>query len=507
MGGERLLMTRRHFGAAALGGASFGRLPAFQATPPKNILWIMTDQHRAGALGSSGDPVAKTPALDSLARSGTSFDNAYCTNPVCAPSRASLLTGLYTHHHEAWNNATPMPFHVRTIAHYLGRAGYMSALIGKMHFVDAQTHGFDFRLDFNDWLQYLGPKTQLFADEVGKPNSGSGLPEIDALWRDFGDPWAGHRERDGRLGLVPVGRVSKLAEQDHFESFVTRESVRFLKNHARKQPFLLIASYLKPHDPFMPAERFARMFSKNDMKVPPTWGKTDLSSVPAEIRNSIEKDWITPELLNSPENVKQRIAYYYANLAQADAAIGELLRALEDQGLARDTIVMYTSDHGEMLGDHGLWQKMVFYEPAVRVPLIFRVPGLTRPDTRNRTLVSLASVLPTLLELCRVPDGEFDEGSLVGDLQEPAKERAATVYSEYALRTPRAKYMIREKQFKYCFYVNDTPELYNLETDPDEMRNLAASPASQETVERMRERLFAWRRPPEIGMPPAARPR
>lgn len=498
-------MTRRHFGSAAAGAAALRKLPALQPpSSPRNILWIMTDQHRAGALGSSGDPVARTPALDSLARAGTCFENAYCTNPVCAPSRASLLTGLYTHHHEAWNNATPMPFHVRTIAHHLGKAGYLSALIGKMHFVDAQTHGFDYHLEFNDWLQYLGPKAQLFADEVGKPNSGSGLPQIPALWHESGDPWAGHREADGRLGLAAVGRVSKLAEQDHFESFVTRESVRFLKNHGARQPFLLIASYLKPHDPFMPAERFARMFPKDEMKLPATWGKTDLASVPAEIRNSIEHDWITPELLNSPDNVKQRIAYYYANLAQADAAIGDLLAALDNLGLAKDTIVMYTSDHGEMLGDHGLWQKMVFYEEAVRVPLMFRVPGFTKAGTRCRTLVSLASVAPTLLDLCQVKDGKFDDRSLVEDLREPGRERAATVYSEYALRTPRAKYMIREKQFKYCFYVNDTPELYNLQTDPSEMENLAGTPGGRDTAQQLQERLFAWRKPPEIGMRPAA---
>ena len=498
-------MTRRHFGSAAIGGSAFpGMSWLQQPSAPRNILWIMTDQHRASALGSSGDPVAKTPALDALARSGTCFENAYCTNPVCVPSRASLLSGLYTHHHKTWNNATPMPFQVKTIAHHLAKSGYMSALIGKMHFVDAQTHGFDYHLDFNDWMQYLGPKAQLFADEVGKPNSGSGLPQIDALWKDYGDPWAGHREADGRRGLVPVGRVSKLAEQDHFESFVTRESVRFLKNHGKKQPFLLIASYLKPHDPFMPAERFARMFSKDDMKIPSTWGKTDLSRVPAEIRTSIENDWISPELLNSPDNVKQRIAYYYANLAQADAAIGDLLRAAEELGLGQDTIVMYTSDHGEMLGEHGLWQKMVFYEPAVRVPLMFRVPGLTRAGTRCRTHVSLASVLPTLLDLCGVKEGTFDGPSLAGDLREPEKERATTVFSEYALQSPRAKYMIREGRFKYCYYVNDTPELYDLESDPDEMQNLAGTPAGRDTAEKMQERLFAWYRPPEIGMRPAA---
>src|SRR5687767_10256690 len=230
-------ITRRNFAAwFATLSASRPATAAQTSARPKNILWLMTDQHRPGALGIDGSRVAKTPWLDELARSGVRFDNAYCTNPVCVPSRASLLTGLYTHNHRAWNNGTPWPFDIKTIAHCLGRAGYMSALIGKMHFVDAQTHGFDYRLDFNDWYQYLGPKAKLYAEELSRANSGSGMPQIDDLWRDAGDPWRGVRELDDRQGFVHVGRISKLAETDHFDSFVARESVRFLKNHGKK-PF------------------------------------------------------------------------------------------------------------------------------------------------------------------------------------------------------------------------------------------------------------------------------
>ena len=495
------MITRRQLAGAAAGlaGGWSPKAAAQSGARPRNILWLMSDQHRPGALGVNGNPVAHTPNLDQFARESTRFDHAYCTNPVCVPSRASLLTGLYTHHHRTWNNATPWPFENRTIAHHLGPAGYMSALIGKMHFVDAQTHGFDYRLDFNDWIQYLGPKTKLFADEVGKRNSGSGLPQIDDLWRDFGDPWAGAREPDGRKGLAAVGRVSKLAERDHFESFVTRESIRFLEQHGKRQPFLLIASYLKPHDPFMPAERFARMFSPGVMKVPETWGKVDLERVPAEIRESILNDRITPELRNNPEGVRQRIALYYANLAQMDDNVGAVLRALRETGLDRDTIVMYTTDHGEMLGEHGLWQKMVFYEPSVGVPLIFRVPGLTQPGARCGSLVSQASVVATLLELCGVAvPGSLDGDSLVSYLREPGRAGDAPVYSEYALASRRAKYMVRRGDWKYCFYVSDTPELYDLKSDPLEMRNLAGEPAHEAKLTEMRERLFAWHRPAEL---------
>src|SRR5579872_6513362 len=214
-------MTRRQFLSSTAGGAA-AMLSGPRSTGqkrPKNVLLLMSDQHKPHALGVDGDPVAHSRNLDALARAGMRFDHAYCTNPVCVPSRASLLTGLYTHHHHAYNNGTPWPLEIKTAAHYFRNAGYNTALIGKMHFVDAQTHGFDYHLDFNDWYQYLGPKTKLYADEVGRAFPGDGHPQIRSLWRDIGDPWQSVYERDGRQGSTHLGRTSKIAEADHFESF------------------------------------------------------------------------------------------------------------------------------------------------------------------------------------------------------------------------------------------------------------------------------------------------
>jgi len=495
-----MALTRKQFLSSAFGAvgsalSSFGQTSS--AGRRKNVLMIVSDQHKHRCLSIDGDPVAKTPHLDALARSGVRFQSAYCTNPVCTPSRASLLTGLYTHNHRTWDNATPWPFGNKTVAHHFSQAGYMSALIGKMHFVDAQTHGFDYRLDFNDWYQFLGPKTKLYADELGRPNSGSGLPQIDDLWRDFGDPWSGAREKDARLGSVAVGGPSKMAERDQFDSFVARESIRFLKNHGKEQPFFLISSFLKPHDPFMPAERFAKMFRAEDMKLPDTFGKVDLSTVPREIRRSITDSPNNPEL-KDPEQAKQRIAMYYANLAQMDDCAGQVLNTLKELGLEDDTVVVYTSDHGEMLGEHGLWHKFVFYEPSVCVPLIFRAPGMVVRNAASMTPVSLTQAAPTLLDLCGLPvPSGLDGGSLRADLTEPGRTRATTVFSEYNLRKPVAKYMIRQGDFKFNYYVNDIPELYNLRTDPKEMRNLAALPQYAGKVAELKDALFHWYTPPE----------
>jgi choline-sulfatase len=457
----------------------------------------MSDQHTRNALGVAGNPVAQTPNLDSLACSGVRFDDAYCTFPVCVASRASLLSGLYPHHHRAFDNSQAWPFQVKTLAHHLGRAGYMTAAIGKMHFVDAQTHGFDYKLDFNDWHQYLGPKSKLVAEEIIDPNSGSGLPQIDDLWRESGDPWTGFIARDNREGYTSVGRISALAEEDHFETFVARESARFLRNHGKQQPFFLISSFLKPHDPFTPVERFAKMFHPPEMKLPETWGKVDLASVPNWIRSRIQYDSACPEL-RFAEAAKVHTALYYASLAQMDDNVGKLLGTLHELGLEENTIVLYTSDHGEMLGEHGLWQKFVFYEPSVGVPLIFRVPGVTPANTRCATPVSLVQMVPTLLDLCgaSVPTG-LENASITRLLREPGAEADSTVFAELGLRTRHPGAMIRRGRYKYCYYVGDMDELYDLATDPAEMKNLALLPAYGEKRDELRQQLFAWHSPEE----------
>ena len=496
-------MTRKEFLAnstAALAAAP--SLPAAQRTGgarPKNVLFLLSDQHQPLALSLLGNQHARTPNIDSLARTGVRFTNAYCTNPVCTPSRASIMTGLHTHNHKTWSNATPWPFEIKTMAHHFSRNGYISGLVGKMHFVDAQTHGFDYRLDFNDWYQYLGPKTKLYADELGRANSGSGLPIIDDLWRDSGDPWIGTRTLDDRKGSVHVGRPSLIPEKDHFDSFVARESVRFLRRFGKQHPFFLISSYLKPHDPFMPPARHAAMFRAADMELPPTYGKVDLSKVPAEIRRRIAADAPNPELTD-PALARQRIAMYYGNIAHLDECIGQVMNTLRELDLEKDTIVLYSSDHGEMLGSHGLWHKFVFYDPSCGVPLIFRVPGMTQPGGVCQANVSLVSLMATLLDLCgiSVPSG-LDGESLTPLLREPARPHATPVFAEFALRTKNARYMLRDRDWKYTFWVNDMPELYNMSTDPQEMNNLALDAAHRSKAEAMKAQLFAWHRPEELA--------
>jgi choline-sulfatase len=458
-----------------------------------NVLLIMADQHKRSCMGAYGDPVAQTPNLDALAKRSVRFTNAYCANPVCTPSRASLMTGLYSHHHEAQDNAHPYDLRHKTLAHHFGAAGYNTALIGKMHWVDAQSHGFDYRLEFNDWFQYLGPKTAIYADELGRPNSGSGQPEIDDLWREEGDPWKGVRHLDEREGSVHVGRVSLLEEKDHFDSFVARESIRYLRRHRREDgPFFLVSSFLKPHDPFMPAKRFADLFKAEDMKLPASWGKADLNSLPKEVVQSIRYNGPTPEVRDE-DAAKRHIAFYYANLAQMDDCVGQVLRVLQETGNDRDTIIVYTSDHGEMLGDLGLWQKFQFYEGSCGVPLLIRIPNATQGVVE--TPVTQVSLSATLTDLCGVKQVRQNDGkSFAALVRNPRSQMTvAPVFAEYALNTSNAKFMVRDGEWKYTFRENDRDELYNLMSDPNELHNVASDPGHQAEVKRMKTMLSSWR--------------
>ena len=406
-----------------------------------------------------------------------------------------MLTGLYSHHLGSSGNDQPFSPRRKTVAEHFSRADYLTALIGKMHLVDAQIHGFQYELEFNDWFQVLGPRAILYANETLYPNSGAGLPQIKALWKDEGDPWKSCRKSDGRLGPVAVGRASEMTEADHFESFVARESIRFLETYGKSdEPFFLVSSFLKPPDPFMPAERFAAMFDEKDMTLSPTWGRANLANLPRSVVREIRSSWVTPELLEAP-SARQRVASYYGNLAQTDDCVGQVLDALTRLDLDRNTVVIYTSDHGEMLGDLGLWNKFQFYEGSCGVPLIIRVPE--QKPAVCETPVSLISLAATIGELCSVPlPGPSDGHSFANLINHPySSDRCDPVFAEYDLGGRNEKYMIREGRLKYSFWVHDRAELYDLEEDPQEIQNLADMPEYKTDVDRLKKRLFSWYRP------------
>ncbi len=466
-----------------------------------NVLIIMTDQHRADLMTCAGNDLVPTPGIDRIAAQGVRFRRAYCPYPVCVASRMALLTGLYAHSTGVDTNTDRLDWRYRTMAHHFGEHGYLTGLIGKMHFNDAHKHGFEYYLSINDWLMYLGPKVQLYADEIAShphtthfqrtvDDSGAGFPDIEGLW-DGPSPWVGNVSRSDFRTMA-----SKLAAEDHLDMFVARETVKFLRRY-RDQRFFLVASFMKPHTPFFPPREFAERYPVDTMALRPVG---DVSTYPKHIqqriRNYTNKD---TRLLQAGR------AGYLGNLAFVDTCIDHVYRGLEELGLADNTIVVYTSDHGEMDGDHGLYQKFCLFEPAVRVPLIVSYPSRLPPNKVSDALVEYFGLYPTLAELAGLPAPQrttvtempdaptrLDAQSFAHLVRNPSDAGPRAAFAEFALRSDMPRYMIRTDRHKLIFNHGAMGELYDHENDPGEYVNRIDDPAYRSVRAELQEQLFAW---------------
>ncbi|MEO7650412.1 MAG: sulfatase-like hydrolase/transferase [Bryobacteraceae bacterium] len=485
-------MNRKEFlkigASASLGGLGSVRAQSEVAATdrPPNVLVLMSDQHRPDLLTCGGNDEVPTPGIDRIASRGVRFTRAYCPYPVCAPSRMSFLTGLHAHHHGITINTRMLDWRRRTIAHAFRDHGHLTGLIGKMHFLDGNNHGFDFRLGFNDWLMYLGPKARHFANEIASypgyaktvMDTGSGFPDVAGLWKGV-SPWVGN--------VTPkLGITSDLSSEDQFDAFVARESSRFIRRY-RDQPFFLVAGFLKPHAPFFAPKEYAEMYKPERMQLPPVG---DIAKYPEHVRKAITQYQGMGE-----ERLRTIRAGYLANLRFVDTCIGEVYKTLEDEKLIDNTIVIYTSDHGEMGGDHGLFQKFVFFEPSVSVPLIVSYPKTIPAGKVSNALVEFIGLYPTLAEMggLKKPEG-LDAASFARYAKDPDARGPDAAFAEYALSwAPR--YMIRTDRYKYNYNEDDTAELYDLEADPRENLNRAGETSMRQTQQRLHDQLFALYNP------------
>lgn len=483
-------LTRKRFlrmaAAAPAIAAAPGRAQSSDSREKPNILIIMTDQHRRDYMTAAGNPIVPTPNIDRIASRGVRFTNAYCQYPVCAASRMSMLTGLYAHSTGTINNTDLLPWTTPTIAHHFAAQGYQTGLIGKMHFNDAHTHGFHYHLGFNDWFMYLGPKMQHYADEIANHpivprffdtvnDDGSGLPELPAVWGKE-SPWVGHVNR--------MGLASTLEPEHQFDAFVGRESSRFLER-AGKEPFLLIASFLRPHPPLHPPLPWADRYPVENMDLQPVG---DVTQYPRRVRGQINS---FQQL--GPDRLRQHRAGYLGNLAYVDTCVGELYQSLEKLDLLKNTVVVYTSDHGEMDGDHGLYQKFCLFDPSVGVPLIVSRPGTLPEGKVSDALVELSGIFPTLAELTGAPaPARIETRSFAGLVRNPDAAGPEAAFSEYNLRADSDCYMVRTRRYKYIYNNGDIPELYDLAADPGEKVNRGADPGLSGIRSQLHDRLIAW---------------
>ncbi|SJX64941.1 probable choline-sulfatase [Sporisorium reilianum f. sp. reilianum] len=437
-------------------GPSSSRQPRPSASASRpNILFVMADQLAAPQLRMYNEKSQiLTPNLDRLAQDSVVLDSAYCNSPLCAPSRMALVTGQLPSKIGSYDNASSISSDLPTYAHYLRSAGYETVLAGKMHFIGDQLHGFEKRLT------------------------------ADIYPGDYG--WAVNwDEPDRRLewyhnasSILQAGPCVRSNQMDYDEE-VLYKSKQYLFDHARRQggdssrPFALTVSFTHPHDPYTIEEEFWNLYEGVDINMPEVEIHPD-SQDPHSKRLRHVCDLEGRKF--TPEQIKRAKRAYYGSVSYVDAKIGELLSTLDKCGLRDNTIIVFSGDHGDMLGERSLWYKMSYFESSVRVPLLFNYPKMFAPR-RVKANVSTMDLLPTFCDIVGIPlypqlplDGISMLPHLLGQTGHD------TVIAEYMGEgTVAPLFMIRRGPWKYITCPADPPQLFNLARDPKELVNLAAA--------------------------------
>lgn len=442
-----------------------------------NILLICTDQQRYDSLGCYGNQHAQTPTLDQLAADGVLFEQCYVQNPVCAPSRGSLVTGRYVHSNGLWANGVSLPQHETLFTKTLADAGYDCGLIGKMHLASC----FEGRTEprFEDGFRYH----QWSHD----PPHGSPQNQYQH-WLAEHHPALSAQAKAGKL------RYDHLPTEAHYSHWVAEMAIDFLRNErAAEKPFFLWANFYDPHNPFGAPQEYLARFQPDEMPPPILEGDTDPAKPPIHDVARHPGDATHPRGYNAYDatQIQTIRAAYAAMVALIDDETKRVLDTLDELVLSENTLVVFTSDHGEMLGDHHMLLKgPMMYEGAVHVPLILRWPGHLPMGERRSQLVQWIDLSPTFLEAAGLsPQPRIQGQSLLplarGDTDAPVRGWALCEYrnSGRPYDPPVHATMLRKESYKLVVYHgmpatarSRSGELYDLETDPQEQTNLWNSP-------------------------------
>ncbi len=421
-----------------------------------NILLVMADQLAPHFTSTYGHAVVSTPHLDSLAERGARFDAMYCQSPLCAPARSAFMTGRPVSATGVWDNAAEWPAAVPTLAHLLQATGYRTILTGKMHFVGPdQLHGFEERLT-----------TDIYpADFAWTPDWTAADRRIDKWYHNM-DP------------LAEAGPAVTTHQIDYDEEvgYTARRKIHDLARDRDDRPFLLVASFIHPHDPYVARPEWWDRYPDDAIDLPDPIDVASLDAHSLRVRAGIQADTVG----FTEDQARSARRGYYANTSYVDDWLGRLLAALDETGLVDSTVVVFTSDHGDMLGDRGLWYKMTFFERSARVPLVMAGPGVANRIVPN--VASLLDVLPTVLDIAadggdwraRAPDVE---GRSLWPLATGGSDEVSETTGEYtAEMTSHPMFMIRRGDLKYIHCDTDPPLLYDVTADPLERTNLAGDP-------------------------------
>jgi choline-sulfatase len=433
-----------------------------------NILLLQADQLAAAFLPPYGHPVVRAPNIARLAEEGATFESAYCASPLCSPSRFAMLSGQRPSAIGAYDNAAEFPASVPTVTHMLRAAGYQTALAGKMHFVGPdQMHGYEERFTTDVY-----PVDFEWTPDWRRP---AGEPV----------PWYHNMSSVRDAGPRPSGVQ---VDYDAEVCFSASRRLRELDRRRDDRPFFLTVSFTHPHDPWELRQRHWDLYDESEIDLPAV-GLLPRDDADPHSRRLREMYGVDRDPPLTERELRRARHGYYAAVSYVDELVGEVLAALEESGHADDTMVVFTADHGEMLGERGLWYKMAFFENACRVPLIVRGPGLAA-GSRVAAPVSQLDLAPTFLELTGASGGRapLEGTSLVGLLRgEAGATGPDAVLGEYlAEGVEHPMVMVRRGSHKFIHCEGDPDQLYDLAADPIELTNLAADPAHAGLIDEFR---------------------
>ncbi len=430
-----------------------------------NIVLIMADQLAPQFTGAYGHPLVKTPNMERLAERGMRFDSAYCNSPLCAPSRFSFMSGQLVTRIAAYDNASEFQASIPTFAHYLRLMGYRTCLSGKMHFVGPdQLHGFDERITTD-----IYPSDYAWTPDWELPDE-----RIDKWYHN--------------MDSVREAGVASATFQIDYDEEVSFFAKRKLFDYARDktEPFCMVASFIHPHDPYVALQKWWDLY------------RSDNIDMPKHVLSTEQQDGFSKRLMDGIEastvavtedEIRNARHAYYANTSYFDSKVGEIIDTLEQTGQLDNTIVIVTADHGDMLGERGLWYKMNFFEHSARVPLIMAGPDIA--NGQQATACSLADILPTMVDIAAMNGSDrpgflepIDGHSLIAYATGGSSDHDEAIGEYCAEMTPSPVFMIRRGNYKYIHCDVDPPLLYDLKNDPDEMNNLAAQESHADIAKR-----------------------
>lgn len=458
-------------------------------TDNPNLLFIFSDQHAQRVAGCYGDSIVQTPALDTLAKSGVTFDNAYCPSPICVPSRMAMLTACHPHRQQCWTNDDYLSSDIPTWLHAVGANGYKPKLIGRLHAMGPdQLHGYADR-------------------EVGdhSPNWPGVARHSMGVLEKTNDPNA--------ESLIACGAGQSAYEVKDRD--VTTSAIQALEEHAaiapaEREPFCITVGLMLPHAPYVAQQKWVDYYLN---RLPEPALSNPKNGTDIEPPHTPEHPWINWWKQNrgienvDPRQVKLARAAYWGLVSTMDEMIGRILDTLSATGLAKNTLVVYASDHGDHVGDRGLWWKHTLYDESTRVPLIMSMPEMLESGVRSSSVVSLLDLSQTMIDVLGGPQLPHADGQSFWPLLKGENHQwADRAFSEYCTdavpewtggQAVRQR-MLREGDWKLHFYHGYPPMLFNLADDPHEQFNLATNPDCAQRLQQMSEAIHEHWHPDSI---------